>query len=98
MPPAETHIASFAVLAAPGCGPAAAAAIAGMPDCEVPLAEGGRLVVVVESTDPGRVGDLLTRIQLLDGVLAANLVFHHVEPLPPEQDQEQGLESEDIRP
>lgn len=40
----------------------------------------GKLVVVLEAEGSGTLGDTITRIQLLPGVLAATLVFHHCDP------------------
>ena len=39
----------------------------------------GKLVVTLEADGQGALNDALTRIQLLPGVLAATLVFHHVD-------------------
>ena len=40
----------------------------------------GKLVVTLEAEGQRTLNDALTRIQLLPDVLAATLVFHHVEP------------------
>lgn len=50
-----------------------------MRDVEVYAHEGGKIVVVIEGTSTGAMGDYLTRIALLDGVIAANMVFEHIE-------------------
>jgi nitrate reductase NapD len=42
--------------------------------------EQGKLVVTLETQSEGEIVERLNRIQALEGVLAANLVFHHVEP------------------
>lgn len=42
----------------------------------------GKLVVTLEAASQGTLNDTITRIQLLPGVLAATLVFHHVEDDP----------------
>ncbi|MAM63366.1 chaperone NapD [Maritimibacter sp. UBA3975] len=39
----------------------------------------GKLVVTLEAEGRRTLNDALTRIQLLPGVLAATLVFHHVD-------------------
>ena len=49
-----------------------------MRDVEIHGHEGGKIVVVIEGTSTGVMGDL-SRISLLDGVIAANMVFEHVE-------------------
>ncbi|MDF0602440.1 chaperone NapD [Psychromarinibacter sp. C21-152] len=48
--------------------------------CEIHArSEAGKLVVTLEAPHQRELSDALTRIQLLPGVLAATLVFHHVE-------------------
>ncbi|MCP1200506.1 chaperone NapD [Notoacmeibacter sp. MSK16QG-6] len=48
--------------------------------CEVHARiELGKLVVTLEADGQRTLNDALTRIQLLPGVIAATLVFHHVE-------------------
>lgn len=48
--------------------------------CEVHArSDAGKLVVTLEAARQGDLNDTITRIQLLPGVLAATLVFHHVE-------------------
>ena len=42
--------------------------------------EEGKLVVTLETATEGEIVERLNRIQTLDGVLAAALVFHHFEP------------------
>jgi nitrate reductase NapD len=51
--------------------------------CEIHVENpAGKLVVTLEAASQGALNDCLTRIQLLPGVLAATLVFHHVEDAP----------------
>lgn len=40
----------------------------------------GKIIVTLEAEGKHALNEALTRIQLLPGVLAATLVFHHVEP------------------
>lgn len=40
----------------------------------------GKLIVTLETTNEGEIVDWLNQVQLLDGVLAATLVFHQFEP------------------
>ncbi|WP_292292392.1 chaperone NapD [Marivita sp.] len=40
----------------------------------------GKLIVTQETHSTGALGETLTALQLLDGVLAATMVFHHYEP------------------
>jgi nitrate reductase NapD len=42
-------------------------------------AEGGKIVVVIEGESTGALGASLSEMSLLEGVVAANMVFEHVE-------------------
>jgi len=54
-------------------------AIARFEGCEVVAAENTRIVVVMEGSSVGELGGLLAAIGDLDGVIAANMVFEHIE-------------------
>ena len=43
----------------------------------------GKLVVTLETATEGEIVERLNQVQLLDGVLAATLVFHQFEPTHP---------------
>jgi periplasmic nitrate reductase NapD len=43
--------------------------------------ETGKLIVTLETDTESQVVERINAIQLLDGVLAATLVFHHFEPV-----------------
>ena len=73
------HISSAVVVALPARLEDVCARLAQMPGVEVHAAEGSRLVVTIEGPTTGMLGETLTRIALLDGVIAANMVFEHVE-------------------
>jgi nitrate reductase NapD len=75
------HISSAVVSVWPGSAPAVMKAIAAMDRTEIPAHEGGRIVVVMEGGSAGELGDRLTAIACLDGVISANLVFEHIEEL-----------------
>jgi nitrate reductase NapD len=76
----EHHISSLLVHGRPEAVPGLAAAIAGIAGAEVPIADpSGKLVVTIEGASEDAIADALARINLLDGVLAATLVFHHVD-------------------
>lgn len=70
-----SHISSALVLAFPDRRADVAERIARLPDTEVHGIENGKIVVVLEGRDVGEIGERLTVISLMDGVLAANLVF-----------------------
>ena len=84
--PEEIHISSLVVHSRPWQATAVAARLREMPGVEVRGGvEQGKLVVTLETANESEVVERLNAMQLLEGVLAATLVFHHFEPL-----QEQG--------
>ncbi len=78
--PAEWHIASILVHLRPERRDAVRAAVAAMPGVEIHAEEAGKMIVTVEASNEGRIADRMTAMHLLDGVMSAVLVFHHVEP------------------
>ena len=84
--PEEIHISSLVVHSRPWQATAVAARLREMTGVEVRGGvESGKLVVTLETASESEVVERLNAIQVLEGVLAATLVFHHFEPL-----QEQG--------
>lgn len=78
--PREAHLSSLVVHARPERLKAVAEAVAALGG-EVQLTNpAGKLVVTLEADSARALGDALTRMQLIDGVLAATMVFHHCEP------------------
>lgn len=73
------HISSAVIAARPGCLDDVLAALGGFDNVEVYGAEKGKIVIVIEGPSTGVLGDTLMRISLLDGVIAANMVFEHVD-------------------
>jgi nitrate reductase NapD len=41
--------------------------------------DGSRIVITIEGPTSGMLGETLTTISVMDGVLAANMVFEHAE-------------------
>lgn len=78
-PSASYHISSAVVVTAPHMRERVVASLAEMPNVEVYAHEAGKIVVVIEGTSTGMLGEILSRISLLEGVVAANMVFEHVE-------------------
>ncbi len=76
----EWHVASILVHLLPERRDAVHAAVTAMPGVEVHAEERGKMVVTVEGPHEGRIADRMTAIHLLDGVMSAVMVFHHVEP------------------
>jgi nitrate reductase NapD len=75
------HISSAVVMARPERAEAVSAAIAAMDGVEIHAREAGRIVVVIEGASAGELGDRLTEIASVEGVVAANMVFEHIEEL-----------------
>jgi nitrate reductase NapD len=78
--PGELHISSLLIHARPDMLPDVSASVLAL-GCEIHgTSEAGKLVVTFETESEAALSEVLTRLQLADGVLAATLVFHHVEP------------------
>lgn len=73
------HISSAVVATMPCSTEAVLHALAGMENVEVHGHAGGKIVIVIEGTSTGMLGDRLSQISLMNGVIAANMVFEHVE-------------------
>ena len=77
----ELHISSLVVHARPEAADAIRPAMAGLPGIEIHGEANGKFVLTLETESEQTIVDHLNTISLLDGVLAATLVFHHVEAL-----------------
>ena len=77
----ELHVSSLVVHARPEAVEAIRPVMAGLPGIEIHAQEGGKLVLTLETESEQTIVEYLNTISLLDGVLAATLVFHHVEEL-----------------
>lgn len=73
------HISSAVISVLPAMMDTVLLHLSAMQDVEVHGHEGGKIVVVIEGPSTGAMGDRLTRIALLDGVIAANMVYEHIE-------------------
>ncbi len=73
------HISSAVVLAHPERRADLAKRLAAMRGVEVHASEGSRIVITIEGPTSGMLGETLTAISAMDGVLAANMVFEHAE-------------------
>ena len=73
------HVASAVVSVLPARQDAVTQHVASMPGVEVHHHVSSKIVLVLEGADSGEIGSKLIEIANLDGVLAANLVFEHVE-------------------
>ncbi len=87
------NISGILVHAAPAKYQQVREALLALPDLEIPVEnEDGRLVVIIDEAGDQPSGESLMKIQGIDGVLSANLVYQHIEE---EDDQEM---SETSRP
>ncbi len=73
------HISSAVIMTRPGLQGAVLERLYEMANVEVHAYQGNKIVVVIEGTSTGILGDRLSQISALDGVMAANMVFEHVE-------------------
>ncbi len=78
--PEEVHISSLVVHCRPAQAAEVAERILALPGTEIHGGvEQGKLILVLETSTEGEIVERLNTVQLLDGVLAATLVFHQVE-------------------
>jgi nitrate reductase NapD len=73
------HISSAVIATLPARTDDVLAEIGMMENVEVHGNAGGKIVIVIEGTSTGMMGECLSMISLLDGVISANMVFEHVE-------------------
>lgn len=78
-PQATHHISSAVIVALPARRESLAAALSAMRGVEVHAGEGSRIVITIEGSSSGMLGETLTRISTLDGVISANMVFEHID-------------------
>ena len=75
----SAHISSFVILCRPQERNAVSAAVADLPGVEIyHVADNGRIVALAEG-DGYHVGEALTQMQSLPGVIAANMVYHGID-------------------
>ena len=69
------HVSSAIVRALPALVPDLSQRLAEMPGVEVVASGEGKIVLVLEGNGPGELGEKLTTINLMSGVLSASMVF-----------------------
>ncbi len=79
MPEARWHVSSAVIGAAQDAMDELRERIASLDGVEIHGGDATRLVVTIEGTSTGALGDRLTEINLMPGVLSANMVFEHAE-------------------
>jgi nitrate reductase NapD len=79
---AECHISSLVVHSRPDQVKSIIESIGSIEGAEIHGgADSGKLIVTLETETESQVVERINAIQLLHGVLAATLVFHHFEPV-----------------
>jgi len=79
---AECHISSLVVHSRPDRVQSILESLGSIEGAEVHGgADTGKLIVTLETDTESQVVERINAIQLLEGVLAATLVFHHFEPV-----------------
>lgn len=73
------HISSAVIVALPARRAEVERELRSMPGVEIHAAEGSRIVVTIEGPTSGALGETLSRMSLIDGVISANMVFEHIE-------------------
>lgn len=86
MPEHRWHVSSAVVSVAPDDREAVHSLVTALDGVEVHGGDATRLIVTIEGHSTGHLGDRLTEINLMPGVLAANMVFEHAED--PEEREE----------
>lgn len=77
---ADQHfISSAVVLTPPERCQSVATQLASMNGVEVHAQQASRIIITIEGPTRGVLGETLTTISLMDGVLAANMVFEHAD-------------------
>lgn len=75
------HISSTVVRCRPADMARLTAEIDAMEGAATVHGEQGKLIVILEGPSSGTIGDLLTRISLMDGVISAAMVYEQIEPV-----------------
>jgi nitrate reductase NapD len=73
------HISSAIIMTIPAMHEAVLARLHAMANVEIRAHQGNKIVIVIEGTSTGILSNCLSQISALDGVMAANMVFEHVE-------------------
>jgi len=75
----RNHISSAVVVALPARREEIGRVLAAIPGVEVHAEEGSRIVITIEGPTSGMLGETLTGISAMDGVISANMVFEHID-------------------
>lgn len=81
MPEGRWHVSSAVVNVAAEEREPVRARVEALDGVEVHGGDATRIIVTIEGTSTGDLGDRLTEINLMPGVLVANMVFEHAEEM-----------------
>ena len=81
----EWHVASLVVRHASDAAPALAEAVASVPGLEIAIQDATRSVLLQECEGTDALMHGIGQVESVPGVLAVNLVYHHVEAAPPDE-------------
>lgn len=73
------HVSSAIVSTRPGSQGTILERLRRLQGIDVHAADGTRIIITIEGHSTGELGDRLTSIAVMDGVIAANMVFEHSE-------------------
>lgn len=73
------HVSSAVVVVLPPRRDDVSRQLAVMPGVDVHASDGSRIVVTIEGPTSGFLGETLTRMSFIEGVISANMVFEHIE-------------------
>ena len=79
MPEPRWHVSSAVVTVAPEAMAEVRDLVGRLEGVEIHAGDATRLIVTIEGKSTGMLGDRLTEINLMKGVLAASMVFEHAE-------------------
>lgn len=77
--PLTYHISSAVIATLPRATDSVLSELAKIENVEIHGHANGKIVIVIEGSSTGMMGQCLSAISLLEGVIAANMVFEHVE-------------------
>ncbi|MFB9949136.1 chaperone NapD [Rhizobium puerariae] len=75
------HVSSAVIVVRPQDEDRVLRQISAMSNVEVHGVQDGKMVVVIDGYSSGQLGEALSTISAIDGVVAANMVFEHSEEL-----------------
>lgn len=76
----SVHITSFIILCRPQMHEAVRDSVADLPGVEIRYCgDNGKIVALAEGGSEAHIGDAISRMQSIPGVIAANMVYHGID-------------------